>query len=211
MRRLTKVLIGLLVILLISAGILWLFWQYQLIPLETLVLPSPVVETVSDEGSGTRRMTAKNAYSVSEPVAQGWASDARLISASATFDSGSDIQSGEGDWTLVFYSPEKVSTALISVMENKATLINKRNATHNPVLQGLDAWQVDSPNVVAQMLMEGGDEFLRSQPGAVLVLSLDMEGQGDWKGRFIHKETRRTFTVQLGAEKGEVIVVHQTG
>ena len=50
-----------------------------------------------------------------------------------------------------------------------------------------------------------------SQPGAVLVLSLDMEGQGGWKGRFIHKETRRTFTVQLGAEKGDVIAVQQTG
>lgn len=210
MRRLTKLLIGLLVILLISAGILWLFWQYQLIPLETLVLPSPAVETVSDEGSGTR-MTAKTAYAVAEPVALGWASDARLFNARATFDPGSDIQSGEGDWTLVFYSPEKVSTALISVMENKATLINERNAAHNPALQELDAWQIDSPNVVTQMLKEGGDEFLRSQPGAVLVLSLDMEGQGGWKGRFIHKETRRTFTVQLGAEKGEVIVVHQTG
>jgi hypothetical protein len=96
-------------------------------------------------------------------------------------------------------------------MENKATLINERNVATNPVLQELDAWQIDSPHVVAQMLMEGGDEFLRSQPGAVLVLSLDMEGQGGWKGRFIHKETRRTFTVQLGAEKGDVIAVQQTG
>ena len=210
MRRLTKLLIGLLVMLLISAGFLWLFWRYQLIPLETLVLPSPAGETVVDDGSGTR-MTAKNAYAVAEPLAQGWANDARLISTQATFEPGSVIQSGEGDWTLVFYSPEKFSTALISVMENKATLINERNATQNPVLHELDAWQIDSPNVVNQMLKEGGDEFLRSQPGAVLVLSLDMEGQGGWKGRFIHKETRRTFTVQLGAEKGEVIAVQQTG
>lgn len=210
MRRITKLLIGLLVILLVSAGILWLFWRYQLIPLETLVLPSPAAETVVNGESGTR-MTAKNAYTVAEPVAQGWASDARLISARATFDPGSDIQSGEGDWTLVFYSPEKFSTALISIVENKATLINERNATQNPVLHELDAWQIDSPHVVNQMLKEGGDEFLRSQPGAVLVLSLDMEGQGGWKGRFIHKETRRTFTVQLGAEKGDVIAVQQTG
>lgn len=210
MRRLTKLLIVLLFILFVSAGISWLFWRYQLVPLETLGLPSPVVQTVSDGGSSTR-MTAKNAYAVAEPVALGWASDARLISARATFDPRSDIQSGEGDWTLVFYSPEKYSTALISVMENKATFINERNATHNSVLQGLDAWQFDSPDVVAQMLNEGGNEFLRSQPGAVLVLSLDMEGQGGWKGRFIHKETRRTFTVQLGAENGEVIAVQQTG
>jgi hypothetical protein len=210
MRRLTKVLIVLLFILFLTAGISWLFWRYQLIPLETLGLPEPAVQTVADGGSSTR-MTAKNAYSVAEPVALGWANDARLFSARATFDPGSDIRSGEGDWTLVFYSPEKYSTALISVMENKATFINERNATHNSVLQGLDAWQVDSPNVVSQMLMEGGDEFLRSQPGAVLVLSLDMAGQGGWKGRFIHKETRRTFTVQLGAENGEVIAVQQTG
>lgn len=210
MRRLTKLLIVLLFILFISAGISWLFWRYQLIPLETLGLPSSVAQTVSDGGPGTR-MTAKNAYSIAEPMALGWASDARLFSARATFDPGSDIQSGEGEWTLVFYSPEKYATALISVMENEATFINERNATHNSVLQGLDAWQFDSPDVVAQMLNEGGDEFLRSQPGAVLVLSLDMEGQGGWKGRFIHKETRRTFTVQLGAENGEVIAVQQTG
>ena len=100
---------------------------------------------------------------------------------------------------------------ILFINMNKATFINERNATHNSALQGLDAWQIDSPNVVSQMLMEGGDEFLRSQPGAVLVLSLDMEGQGGWKGRFIHKETRRTFTVQLGAENGEVITVQQTG
>jgi hypothetical protein len=210
MRRLTKLLIVLLFILVISAGISWLFWRYQLIPLETLGLPSPAVQTASDGGSSTR-MTAKNAYSIAEPVALGWASDARLLSARTTFDPRSDIQSGEGDWTLVFYSPEKSATALISVMENKATFINENNATHNSMLQGLDTWQFDSPDVVTQMLNEGGDEFLRSQPGAVLVLSLDMGGQGGWKGRFIHKETRRTFTVQLGAENGEVIAVQQTG
>lgn len=210
MRRLTKVLIVLLFILFISAGISWLFWRYQLVPLETLGLPSTTVQTVSD-GESSARMTAKNAYEIAEPVALGWASDSRLFSARATFDPGSDIRSGEGDWTLVFYSPEKYSTALISVMDNKATFINERNATHNSDLQGLDAWQIDSPNVVAQMLMQGGDEFLRSQPGAVMVLSLDMEGQGGWKGRFIHKETRRTFTVQLGVENGEVIAIQQTG
>jgi hypothetical protein len=210
MRRLTKLLIVLLFILFISAGISWLFWRYQLIPLETLGLPSPVVQTVSDGGPGTR-MTAKNAYAIAEPVALGWASDARLLSARATFDPGSDFQSGEGEWTLVFYSPEKYATALISVMEYEATFINERNANHNSVLRELDAWQFDSPDVVSQMLNEGGDEFLRSQPGAVLVLSLDMGGQGGWKGRFIHKETRRTFTVQLGAENGEVIAVQQTG
>ena len=210
MRRMTKVLIGLLATLLLTAGALWLFWWYQITLFEPFQQSEPV-EGMTPESETIARMTAKNAYAAAEPVAQGWAKDATLLSVRATWEPGADIQSGEGDWTAVFYSPEQDATVLISVVDSKATLINVRKADRRPDLQDVEVWQIDSPDIVNKMLIEGGGEFLRSQPGAVLVLSLNLDGQGGWKGRLIHKETRRTFAVQLGADTGEIVAVQQSG
>lgn len=211
MRRLRKILIGLIVVLIAAVGLLWFFWWYQISPLETLQSSKSVETAVSNEVPVIRRMTAMNAHAMAEPVALDWAQDAQLLSASATWQTGSEILSGEGDWTLVYYSPQNETTALISAVEEGATLINIRHVEDEPQLIDLENWLVDSPLVVTQVLKEGGDEFLRSQPGAVLVLSLNMEGQGGWKGRLIHKETRRTFAVQLAADSDEIFAVQQTG
>ena len=210
MRRLIKVLIGLLVILVVSVGLLWFFWWYQISPLEALASQSPAAQPVVEKDS-EGKMTAKMAFTAAEPVALRWASDAQLLNVRTKFSAGSNFHGGQGEWTLVFYSPDKISTALISVLDNKATFINERKGDYNPELQSIEIWHIDSPEVVDLVLKDGGNEFLRDQPGAVLILFLDMEGQGDWKGRFIHKETRRTFVVQLGAETGEIIALQQTG
>ncbi len=211
MRRLRKILIGLIIVLVAAVGLLWFFWWYQISPLETLQSSKGVETAVGAEVPVIRRMTAMNAHAMAEPVALDWAQDAQLLSASATWQTSSDILSGEGDWTLVYYSPQNESTALISVVEEGPTLINIRHLEDEPQIIDLEQWLVDSPLVVTQVLKEGGVEFLRSQPGAVLVLTLNMEGQGGWKGRLIHKETRRTFAVQLAADSDEIIAVQQTG
>ena len=211
MRRLRKILIGLIIVLVATVGLLWFFWWYQISPLETLQSSKSIETTESNQVPVIRRMTAMNAHTMAEPVALDWAQDAKLLSASATWQTSSDILSGEGDWTLVYYSPENEATALISAVEEGATLINVRYIEDQPQLIDLEQWLVDSPHVVTQVLKEGGVEFLRSQPGAVLVLSLNMEGQGGWKGRLIHKETRRTFAIQLAADSDQIIAVQQTG
>jgi len=211
MRRLRKILIGLIIVLIAAVGLLWFFWWYQISPLDTFQNSKTVKVEEPVAIPVVRRMTAMNAHAMAEPVALDWAQDAQLFSAQATWQEGNDLLSGEGDWTLVYYSPQQKATALISAVEEGATLINIRHIEEEPQLIDLEQWLVDSPHVVAQVLKEGGGEFLRSQPGAVLVLSLNMEGQGGWKGRLIHKETRRTFAIQLAADSDQIIAVQQTG
>ena len=100
---------------------------------------------------------------------------------------------------------------MISVVDRQAILINVQEAGDKLMLANADSWQIDSPAIVDQILTSGGAEFLRGHPGANMVLTLDLEGEGDWKGRFIHKESRRIFSAHIDAESGDIVTVEQSG
>lgn len=167
--------------------------------------------TIAKGAEPISRMTAKNSYVIARPVAQQWAADAQLIGLSATWDAGRNFQEGEGDWSLTFYSPSKSATALISVIDGRATLINARGVTESLQSRRFDLWQIDSPAVVEQLRANGGNEFLRSQPDASLTLSLKLLGDAAWKARLIHQESRRQFSVQLDVDNGAIIDLEQSG
>ncbi len=195
-------LFGLLAILLtlLGAMALFLWWQNP--------APEPSRQILAAQGvAATSAMTAKTAYEVAKPVALDWANDAALLSLRSTWKPEEAYQNGTGDWTLVFYSSEQNATALISVVDGYPVLINVREVGSPPILQDETNWLVDSPAVIDHLLSQGGNEFLRSQPGSSLVLTLNLDKQGGWKGTLIHKESRRTFSVHLGPGGDEIVAV----
>jgi hypothetical protein len=155
-------------------------------------------------------MTAKNANQVAEPFALQWAEDAQLISLSATWDGGQKFQAGEGDWSLLYYSPAKGSTASIVVYDGEATMI----ATHG-VSQIIDAplgnkWLIDSETAIDLLGTVGGDEFLRAQPEATVTMSLDFSRDVTWRVRFIDQMSRRVFSAQVDIFDGQISNVQQS-
>ncbi|UCG25852.1 MAG: hypothetical protein JSW55_07645 [Chloroflexota bacterium] len=156
-------------------------------------------------------MTAKTAYDLARPAALRWAKDSQLLSLSGTWDSARNYLDGEGDWSLLFYSPSQSSIALVSVAEGSATVIDTHGVTQQPPVQTIELWRLDSPEVVNLLKSNGGNEFLRGQPQAGLALSLNLVGNTAWSARLINQETRRIFDVRLEADDGELIKILQSG
>lgn len=156
-------------------------------------------------------MTAKGSDRVAQSIAQSWAEDARLISLSATWAAGQSFQDGEGDWSLLYYSPTKTATALISVDNGHATLVG----THG-VAQPIDVslnkdWNIDSNEAIDQLRAVGGDDFLLAQPDATISLSLDLSRDAVWSARIIDQMSRRVFAVRVSSDSGRIIDIQQTG
>ena len=156
-------------------------------------------------------MTAMTAYDLARPVTLRWAKDSLLLSVSGTWDSGSNVLDGEGDWSLLFYSPSKSAIALVSVTEGSATVVNTHGVMKQPRAQSAELWRLDSPEVVNVLRSNGGDDFLQAQPQAGLVLSLNLVGETTWRARLINQETRRILEVQLDADDGELTEIRQSG
>jgi hypothetical protein len=156
-------------------------------------------------------MTAKAAYDIARPVTLRWAEDSQLLSLSGTWDSSSNYLGGDGDWSLLFFSPSKRSVAHISVAEGKAAVVNAHGVTEQPELQQIGLWRLDSPEVVKVLRSSGGDEFLQGQPQAGLALSLNLVGEVAWSARLIDQENRRILEVHVDADDGEMVEIRQSG
>jgi len=156
-------------------------------------------------------MTARTAYDVARPAVLRWAEDSRLVGLSGTWDSATNYLNGEGDWSLLFYSPSQSSVALVSVVEGSAAVVDTHGVMQQPQLQMIELWRLDSPEVIKLLKRNGGDEFLRGQPQAGLALSLSLVGQSAWSARLINQESRRILQAQFNADDGELIEIHQSG
>jgi len=157
------------------------------------------------------RMTAKNAHQVAEPIALKWASDAQLISLSATWDRGQVFQSGEGDWSLLYYSQANNATASISVYDGQATMIAAHGISRVIDIPPGSKWHIDSETAIDLLEAAGGNEFLRAQPDATVTMSLDFTRDTTWRVRFIDQMSRRVFSAMVSIDEGQITEVQQSG
>lgn len=190
----------LVVTLVVLVGLIWFLWR-------------PAAQTASDpvESVTSPRMTAKGSHQVAEAVALSWAEDAQLVSLSATWDAGEAFQGGEGDWSLVYYSPRKTATALVSVHGGQASLIDAHGVTQPIGAPQSSNWRIDSAMVISRLREAGGNEFLRSQPEATVSMSLNLSQDAVWSVRLIDQMSRRTFAARVSIDSGEVVGIQQSG
>ena len=154
--------------------------------------------------------TAMEAYAIAEPVARQWAADARLLNISAAWQPGLDFQTGEASWSLTFYSADQSEVSLISIIDKGATLTNSRTIEELFDPKDMEDWQVDSPHAISQLMSTGGQEFMDYEGSADLTMRLNLDGQTTWKSTLINKDSRRTFSVHLNANSGEIIETVQS-
>jgi hypothetical protein len=185
-------------ILAIVVGLLLFWFQGQ-----------PASEGEAEELNNLTELTAQSAFGLAGSAAQSWAADAALVSARATWGPGVAFETREASWTFTFYSPAAGRVALVSVTGGRANLLNSRETTRTFPAADLDRWEVDSPAALETVLSRGGQAFIDEQGGASVVLSLDAQALV-WQGTIVNTESRRTFILQLDAQRGEVIEVQQS-
>ena len=207
--RVEWILGGLLVVLLLIVAILAiLLWIRPDTP--------PATSRTGFESTPVYRgQTAQTALVMAQQAATTWQADAQLIKTTATWPQGltkEDISSGRAAWSFTFYSPSSQTIAVLSIVDNQATLVsdNKVNRALDPRAD-ID-WRIDSPEAIHRMLSEGGDTFLQGERITTLIMTLTTDntsGRIEWFISLFAQQTGRSFTMTLDATSGEVIQVIQ--
>ena len=155
--------------------------------------------------------TARVAFAAAQGEAAAWQSDATLLNASATWPQGAspqDLLTGETTWSFTFYSPQTDGSALISVVENEATLLS--TGSYNPTAPVLSAagWQLDTGDIIKQFLGQGGEEFILNNGVTTLTMMLSTSndtGRIEWFISLFGEQTLRSLTIRIDATSGEVL------
>ncbi|HSM58634.1 MAG TPA: hypothetical protein VK879_20945 [Candidatus Sulfomarinibacteraceae bacterium] len=211
MSRLEWVLSGLLALLIVIMVVMMLlFWnlnrQQMALPEAPAANPAQEMGETAAEAAPAAR-TAQEAFALALPIAQQWAEDAQMVSASATWPEGAALTPENAGWSFMFYSPGRSETGLVSVSGNAARLL--RNSATNRSLQplDLDRWQTDSPAVVETLMAHGGEEFLQTHNQPTLSLTFSALDALQWQAQLIDRERRTMLTVEIDPGSGAVTAI----
>lgn len=221
MNRLEWILGIVLVVLLIAVAVVsLLFWfgpnrqatQGPAANSATAVAQRAVQIAPTSEFDG---QTAHVAYAAAQLKAQEWQSDAQLLNASATWEQGAvpqDFVDGATTWGFVFYSPSAQQIAMISVVENVASVVSTSAHQQETAVLQASGWNLDSADVIRSLLQSGGNDFLSTQGVTTLALSLlldDEDGNGrmEWEASLISLQNGTAIIMRQDATTGEVLAV----
>lgn len=154
----------------------------------------------ANDGSGH---SARSAYDVAAATAQQWATDARLLSATASWPAGSaPFTPRAAGWGFQFYSPAQQSTALIAVSGDQGRVVRSSKTATSLAPLSIDGWLVDSPQIIEVVMAEGGEHFVQQNKAASLSLSLNLLDQFQWKARLIDTESNESFQMTINPTNG---------
>lgn len=222
MNRLEWILGIVLVVLLIAVAVVSLLFWFG--PRQTAVTtntqnPLAAQGLKIEPTSVYEGRTAKVAYAAAQNEALAWQPDAELLNASATWPQGADAQQlidGEATWGFTFYSPSAQEIAVISVVEDTASLVSTAPHTQeNPVLN-VSGWNLDSRELIQSFLQEGGQDFMNQEPVTTLTTALftddpEQNGRIEWQASLISLANGRALTLRLDATSGEVLETYVIG
>ncbi len=155
--------------------------------------------------------TAKIAFAAAQQEASNWQADATLLTATATWPQGAttnDLLAGETTWNYTFYSPQAQKVALISVIENQASLVSNNDTTLAQLPLGTNGWQLDSTEVVQIFLAQGGAQFLETNGVATMTMNLSTSnenGRIEWFISLFGDQTLNSIFMRLDANTGEIL------
>lgn len=156
-------------------------------------------------------LTAREGYEAALPAAQSWAEDAQLLRAQATWPQGSDLQGPAPSWNYTFYSVSREATALFKTNGHNIQLLRTRPALNTPDLVGIDAWQIDSPDVFERLYESGGEAFLTVHPQRSLMLTFYTNEPLRWQvdlideGAIGNAAGRQMLRLAFSATNGQLI------
>lgn len=160
--------------------------------------------------------TAVRAYLLAQAEAAKWQPDAGLLKASATWPQGANQETllqGKTTWTFTFYSPGSEMTAVVTVVNEAATLGSTRPAAANLSALDTGSWKIDSNEAIQSFLNSGGSEFLRQNGVSTLTVSLSKTPEGnrtEWFLSLFSVSNGRSYTASIDPTSGDILNVINT-
>jgi hypothetical protein len=219
MKRLEWILGIILVVLLIAVAVLSLtFWFRN--DRTAVSIPASnsaaIIAQRADDIAPTPVYDGRSAivaYANAQNRALAWQADAQLMTAQATWPQGATAQQlrqGETSWGFTFYAPSAQQIAVISVVEDEATLISQGEHQQTDSLLSASGWNLDSQDAIETFLAGGGNTFLKEGGVSTLTMALlasDVEGNGrlEWQLALFSLQTGQTFSMRLDATSGDIL------
>ncbi len=210
MSRAEWILGGVLVVLLVVvAGLAVMLWLQPDAPPVAEAPPTPLVAPAPSYTG----QTAFSASTAAQREAKSWQADATLLKATATWPQGASLETlskGTEAWNFTYYSKEAQATAVITVVDGRASFLRENSVNNTLSPQPETSWRVDSSTAIQTMIDSGGGRFFRRQPVATLVMNLttiNEEARIEWFISIIGEQSGDAFTIRLDAATGEVIEI----
>ena len=206
----------LVVLLVVAAGLavsLWVRPQATAPPVSGSNLVAAYADDVADLPPASGQ-TAKNAFLTAQTKALAWQPDAVLISTSATWPQGAQpdyIKQGAADWGFTFHSPAAQANAVVAITNGQPVLIQGTSKGPVDVLQS-SSWQLDSSDVVAKFLEEGGRTFIDAEGITILSMTFQTNdpnenGRLEWRISALATQSGHSYTMRIDASTGEILEV----
>jgi hypothetical protein len=219
MNRLEWILgIVLVVLLLVVAVVSLTFWFRN----DRTAVPAPAANSATiiaqraDDIAPTPEYEGRSAivaYAAAQNSALEWQSDARLLTAQATWPQGSTAQQllkGEESWGFTFYSPAAQRIAVFSVVEDTAAKVSEGDHQQTDPVLSASGWNLDSQDAIEVFLAGGGNTFLAEQGVSTMTMALmasdaEVNGRLEWQISLFSLQSGQAFTMRLDATSGEVL------
>ena len=217
MKRLEWILGIIMVMLLIAvAGVSLSFWfgnrAESTSPANTATVLAQRADDIAPTSVFDGR-TAIVAYARAQEAALVWQPDAVLLNAQATWPQGttaSDLLQGETSWGFTFYSAAAEKIAIVSVVEDMATVVSEGPHQQEAPILSVSGWNLDSQEAIETFLAAGGSSFLENAGVSTLTMALyaddqERNGRMEWQVSLFSLQTNQALTVRLDATSGEVL------
>ena len=217
MKRLEWILGIIMVVLLIAvAGLSLSFWfgnrAESTSPANTATVLAQRADDIAPTSVFDGR-TAIVAYARAQEAAGEWQPDAVLLNAQATWPQGttaSDLLQGETSWGFTFYSAAAEKIAIVSVVEDTATIVSEGPHQQEAPILSVSGWNLDSQEAIETFLAAGGSSFLENAGVSTLTMALyaddqERNGRMEWQVSLFSLQTNQALTVRLDATSGEVL------
>jgi hypothetical protein len=149
--------------------------------------------------------TAQSAYGEAVPVARAWASDAVLLHARGNWPVGTTFLPDRGSWNFLFFSPSRQMVALVVAGGSEAKIVSQNETREHYQPAAIDNWQVDSPDIVEQLLANGGEAFLEEHGEVSLALSLNATDHLLWMATLNATNDNKLFRLRIDPANGRII------
>ena len=218
MNRLEWILGVILLLLVLVVGLFaFRLWQQDgnlaTVPAVPTAVPEVIVEQAVAPTPAFAGETAKAAYAEARGLAVQWAPDAELVTATATWPQGTTeamLQTGSATWGFTFFSARAGETAVITVVDGEAQLVNSSTYVQTVAPQAalLDQWELDSEQVIDQFLTAGGSAFISEADATTFSMTLgsqNSEGILDWSLTLFEPENGRSLYIRYDAQTGDIL------
>ena len=148
--------------------------------------------------------SAREAYQALQPWAQQWASDTQFVAISTSRLKSETESSG---WSFQAYSAAQEKLAIVLVQPDKVWVLREKNALYKQRTIDIEAWQVDSEQVLNRWWRTRGASLWAYNVAHSLYIHLGERENGElvWQINVLSTEGELLESWEVSAQTGEAL------